>query len=83
MMFPPLLRRLLRVRKAHELLHGIRAPGPWTMLGLPSRCTCVWTIVSYVRERVKSLKLPMYAWVVGFISFEQTSSSLEALFEDG
>jgi hypothetical protein len=44
------------------------------MLGLPSRCTRVWTIVPHVRRRVKSPTLPRYTWVVGFISLEQTSS---------
>jgi hypothetical protein len=33
----------------------------------------VWTIVSHVRGRVKSPTLPMYAWVVDFISSKQTS----------
>jgi hypothetical protein len=31
-------------------------------------------IVPHVRGRVKSFTLPRYAWVVGFISLEQTSS---------
>jgi len=43
------------------------------MLGLSSRCTRVWTIVSHVRVRVKSPTLSRYDWVVGFISLEQTS----------
>jgi len=43
------------------------------MLGLPSRCTRVWTIESHMRVRVKSTTLSRYAWVVGFISLEQTS----------
>jgi hypothetical protein len=43
-------------------------------VGLPSRCTRVWTIVPHVRGRVKSPTLPRYTWVVGFISLEQTSS---------
>jgi hypothetical protein len=30
--------------------------------------------MQHVRGRVKSPTLPMYAWVVGFISLEQTSS---------
>jgi hypothetical protein len=62
-----------RVR-LNELYHGIRASGPWAMLGLSSLCTRVWTIVLHMRERVKSSTLPMYAWVVSFISLEQTSS---------
>jgi hypothetical protein len=44
------------------------------MLGLPSRYKRVWTIVPHMRRCVKSLTLPRYTWVVGFISLEQTSS---------
>jgi hypothetical protein len=44
------------------------------MLGLPSGCARVWTIVPHVRRRVNSPTLPRYAWVVRFISLEQTSS---------
>jgi hypothetical protein len=41
---------------------------------LPSGCARVWTIVPHVRRRVNSPTLPRYAWVVRFISLEQTSS---------
>jgi len=57
-----------------RLLHGIRSSGSWTMLGLPFHCTRVWTIVSHVKVCVKSLTFSRYAWVVGFISLEQTPS---------
>jgi uncharacterized protein (DUF1810 family) len=43
------------------------------MLGLPSRCTRVWTIVPHVRGRVKSPTLSRYAWGV-------LTSSLKVLF---
>jgi hypothetical protein len=53
------------------------------MLDLPSRCMLVWTIVPHVRGRVKSLTLPRYAWVVGFIiNLEQTSSLKVPLVEE-
>jgi hypothetical protein len=52
--------------------YGIRVSGPWTILGLSSHCTRVWTIVPHVRGSAKSPTLPMYIWIVGFISLEQT-----------
>jgi hypothetical protein len=60
--------------RINGLYHGIRTLGPWTMLGLSSYCTRVWTIVLHVRGRVNSPTLSSYVWIVGFISLEQTSS---------
>jgi len=44
------------------------------MLSIPSRYTCVWTIVSHVSGRVKSPTLLKYARVMSFISIEQIYS---------
>jgi hypothetical protein len=64
----------LRVSKAHELLHGIRASGPWTNV-VHSLSLYTYLNNSATREgSIKSLTLPRYTWVASFISFEQTSS---------
>jgi hypothetical protein len=52
------------------------------MLSLPSRSTHVWTIVPHVRGRVKSLILPKYNWIVGFLSLEQTFSHKVSFVEE-
>jgi hypothetical protein len=52
------------------------------MLDLSSRCIHVWTIVLYVRGRVKSPTLPRYAWVVDFISLDQTYSFKMSFVEE-
>jgi hypothetical protein len=53
---------------------------PWTMMGLPSSCTRVWTIMPHVKGRVKSPTLPRFLWVVDFIS-QGVPLSFKASFE--